>query len=95
MPEVRVIARAVAREGKREKLREALAGMLTPTRAEPGCIVYDLYESNQPGRFYFYERWESQAALNAHAASAHFQKLQGEIEGLYEGSMEINILDEV
>jgi quinol monooxygenase YgiN len=55
MDEVRVIARAVARAGKENLLRNALVGMLMPTRAEQGCRLYQLYESNNRGLFYFYE----------------------------------------
>ena len=46
MAEVRVIARSVARKGKEDQLRALLQGMLTPTRAEPGCKLYELYESD-------------------------------------------------
>jgi len=67
MAEVNVIARLVARRGKEDELRELLRGMLAPTRAESGCKLYELYESDSRGRFYFYERWESQAALDRHA----------------------------
>ena len=61
MAEVRVIARSVARKGKEDQLRALLQGMLVPTRAEKGCISYELYESDSMGRFYFDEAWESQA----------------------------------
>ncbi len=44
MAEVQVIARSVARKGKEDQLRALLQGMLTPTRAEPGCKLYELYE---------------------------------------------------
>ena len=30
-----------------------LQGMLIPTRAESGCELYELYESDSRGRFYF------------------------------------------
>jgi quinol monooxygenase YgiN len=53
MTKVRVIARAVARKGKEDQLKELLQGMLAPTRAEPGCGLYELYESGERGRFYF------------------------------------------
>ena len=69
MAEVRVIARAVARKGKEDQLKALLQGMLAPTHAEPGCKLYELYESDDWGRFYFYELWESPAALAGHAAS--------------------------
>src|SRR6266576_3935981 len=52
MDEIRVIARALARAGKEEQLRNRLVGMLTPTRAEQGCRLYELYESNNRGLFY-------------------------------------------
>ena len=53
MAEVYVIARAVACSGKENQLRELLRGMLAPTRAESGCRLYELYESDSPRRFYF------------------------------------------
>jgi quinol monooxygenase YgiN len=55
MAEVRVIARAVARKGKEDQLKSLLKGMLAPTHAEAGCRLYELYESGEWGRFYFYE----------------------------------------
>jgi quinol monooxygenase YgiN len=66
MDEIRVIARALARAGKEEQLRNTLAGMLAPTRAEQGCRLYELYESDHKGLFYFYEKWENQDALDRH-----------------------------
>ena len=63
MAEVRVIARSVARKGREDQLRELLWGMLALTRVEAGCKLYELYESDSEGRFYFHEIWESQAAL--------------------------------
>jgi len=92
MAEVRVIARAVARKGKESQLRELLRGMLAPTRAESGCGLYELYESNSAGRFYFYEIWESQAALNQHAASPHFKHLEKTVGELVGEPFEVNIL---
>jgi quinol monooxygenase YgiN len=55
MDEIRVLARALARAGKEEQLRNTLAGMLAPTRAEKGCRLYELSKSNNKGLFYFYE----------------------------------------
>ena len=92
MAEVRVIARAVAREGKESQLGELLRGMLAPTRAESGCRLYELYESDAKGRFYFYEIWERQAALNEHAASPHFEHLEKTVGELAREPFEVNIL---
>ena len=95
MAEVRVIARSVARSGKQNQLRELLRAMLSPTRAESGCKLYELYESDSPGRFYFYEIWESQAALDQHAASAHFKQLQQSVGEFVQEPFEVNILQTI
>jgi quinol monooxygenase YgiN len=95
MAEVYVIARSVARSGKEDQLRGLLAGMLAPTRAESGCKLYELYESGSQGRFYFYEIWESQAALDRHAASAHYKLLEQSVGELIQGPFEVNILQKV
>jgi quinol monooxygenase YgiN len=95
MAELRVIARSMARKGKEDQLRMLLQGMLAPTRIEPGCKLYELYESNSKGRFYFYERWESQAALDQHMATPHFKHLEQTIGELVEEPLEVNILKEL
>ena len=93
MDEIRVIARGLARAGKKDKLRNTLVGMLTPTRAEPGCRLYELYESNNRGLFYFYEEWESQDALDRHTKTPHYRQLTQNVRDLLEGAFEVNILD--
>ena len=95
MADVHVIARSVARRGRENQLRELLRGMLAPTRAESGCKLYELYESDSKGRFYFYETWESQAALDQHAASPHFKHLEQTVGELVEGPFEVNILGRI
>ena len=95
MPEVRVIARAVARDGKAEELKALLRGLIAPTRAEAGCIYYELFESNLPGLLYFNELWESQAHLDAHAASSHFTEIFGKAKALFSEPLEVNLLTAV
>jgi quinol monooxygenase YgiN len=95
MAEVRVIARSLARKGKEDQLKALLQDMLVPTRAESGCKLYELYESDSKGRFYFYEIWESQAALDQHAASPHFKHLEKAIGELVQEPFEVNILERI
>ncbi len=93
MSEIRIIARATAREGKESELKTALQAVVAPTRAEAGCKLYELYASDTKGRFYFYELWESKAALDQHVASPHFQHLAKAIPGLIEGELEVNVVE--
>lgn len=90
MPKVHVIARIVAKPGREEELKTALVGMLAPTHAEPGEKVYDLFQSDDPRRFYFVEEWADQAAFDFHAATPHFKALGPAIAPLIEGEVELN-----
>jgi quinol monooxygenase YgiN len=95
MDGIRVIARALARAGKEEELRNTLARMLAPTRAELGCRLYELYESNNKGLFYFYEEWESQDALDRHTKTPHYKQLTQNVRDLFEGTFQVDILDSI
>ena len=69
---VTVVARFSARPGMEDRVREELRRLLAPTRAETGCLNYDLHEApGSPGEFMFHENWTSAAALDRHLASAH------------------------
>jgi quinol monooxygenase YgiN len=49
------------------KVSELLAEQARLSRQEPGCVRFEVYQSsNDPTRFLLTERWESQAALDAH-----------------------------
>ncbi len=67
-----VVAEMVAQSGKEEELRGKLTGFVAPTRAESGCVQYDLHEAeDRPGHFLFFEKWTSSEALDAHLAAPH------------------------
>jgi len=71
---VTVIASMRARPGKEQEVKEALLGLCAPTRAEKGCLNYDLHQSpDDPALFLFHENWATKADLDAHSQSAHLQ----------------------
>ena len=80
---ITVIAYHRANPGKEQALREALLAVCAPTRAEKGCINYDLHVSHEdPGLLVFHENWESKADLDTHLASPHidaFRAIAGEL----------------
>lgn len=44
------------------------------TRKEPGCISYDMHQSmTDENTLVFVERWENQAAVDAHFVAPHFK----------------------
>jgi len=57
-----------------ERLADQLRALVAPTRREAGCLVYELHRDPQNlGKFMFYERFSSQAALDEHLATPHFK----------------------
>ncbi len=81
--QITVIARLRAKEGKENTLKETLLELITPSRADEGCIRYDLHEDPEnPALFMFHEIWSSKAALDKHLATPHLQKFIGLSEDL-------------
>jgi quinol monooxygenase YgiN len=70
MPEIIAIGLLKARPGMEDATRAALATLVVPTQAEEGCILYALHQGvEDPTRFAFVERWESQELHAAHVGS--------------------------
>jgi quinol monooxygenase YgiN len=68
--------------GKEAAVRSALLELVAPSRSEPGCLCYNLHESQEEsGLFVFYEQWANQAAFDAHCNSPHFLGLDAKIDG--------------
>jgi quinol monooxygenase YgiN len=95
MAKVHVIARFVAHDGSDNQFKALLQGMLIPARAESGCESYELYESDSKGRFYLNETWESQAALDRHMATPHFDRLKKTGAELLKEPFEVNLVKEL
>src|SRR5258708_28493259 len=67
-----VVAQLKARPGKEDDLRRVLLTLIEPTRAEEGCVQYDLHvHATDPSRFVFYENWTSREHLDRHLSSPH------------------------
>ena len=74
--------------GRRDELRELMRTTEDATRAEPGCLNYDLHQSvSDPTEFLFHENWASEEALRTHSASEgeHRLALRRQLGGLVDG----------
>lgn len=64
---------------------ESLKQIVEPTRAEAGCINYDLHRSlEDPTVFVFYENWETRAHWEAHDQSEHLKQHRERTAGMTE-----------
>jgi quinol monooxygenase YgiN len=81
---VRVVAHLTSKQDKIEETRAALLALIGPTRAEEGCIVYELMQNDaEPSDFTFVEEWASDAALDAHLQSEHIRTLQSKADDIF------------
>jgi len=81
---LQVVAHLKAKADKIEETRDALLELITPTRAENGCIRYELTQNNDdPTDFTFVEEWTCDASLDEHLQSEHIRKLQSRGDELF------------
>ncbi|MGR3714255.1 MAG: putative quinol monooxygenase [Shimia sp.] len=77
-----IIAQITAASGKEALVEAELKKLLAPTRAEAGCINYDLHQDNEnPGFFVFYENWESRELWRAHMDAPHLAAYMAATQG--------------
>ena len=69
---IHLIATITIRPGSLEAVIAAAKPCLEGTRAEAGCISYELFQSvEDPEKLVFVERWTDRAALTAHFHAPH------------------------
>lgn len=85
-----VLARVHARADALEKVKQECLALVAPSRAEEGCINYDLHQSAEdPAVFVFYENWVSREALDRHLEMPHSLAFDERTEGMLAAETEI------
>jgi len=89
---ITVVAVFKTKAGKESAAREAILGVVAPTRAEAGCINYDLHQNpDDPSIFMLYENWASKKALDEHLAMPYLKDLLGKGDDLFSAPVDIAI----
>jgi quinol monooxygenase YgiN len=82
MKDLIVVATITAKEGNEVLVRDALEQVVPPSRAEAGCLRYDLHiDLGNHASYVMLEAWRDQDALDAHEATPHFLDLVKAIGG--------------
>ena len=77
-----IIADIHAEPDQIERVRAELEKLIPVTRAEKGCIQYDLHQDNEdPAHFTFYENWESRKLWQAHMQAPHLKAWKKATDG--------------
>ena len=84
MAALTIIAKLKVKPGADEQLFEACRKLAEPTRAEEGCINYDMHRSIEDGTIMFYENWTTKPLWEQHMNSPHLSKFSEETEGMVE-----------
>lgn len=69
---VTIISHVRARQGYEAIVSDLLKKLVEPTRAEEGCITYNLHQSLSDSKlFVLYQTWASEGHLERHGAAPH------------------------
>ena len=90
--QVSVLAMFKAKEGLEEKVKEELMNLVGPTRAEAGCINYDLHQSSEDKtKFMLYENWISKKDLDVHLEMPYLQRFKSIADEILAEPLEITL----
>jgi quinol monooxygenase YgiN len=65
----------MANAGEETEVTNIFRELEKASRQEPGCLMYVVHRHRtDPRRFFIYEQYRDDAALEAHRQSPHFQK---------------------
>ena len=82
MTTLTIVANIKANVDNVELVKAELLKLIEVTRAETGCINYDLHQDNEnPAHFMFYENWQSRELWQMHMANQHLQDYMKATEG--------------
>lgn len=85
MAKLTIVANIKAKPDKIELVKAELLKLINITRAEEGCINYDLHQDNDnPAHFLFYENWDSRALWQTHMGAPHLAAYMAATDGAVE-----------
>lgn len=89
-----VIAKITAQPGKRDELVAGVQALVDNAENEPGTLVYLLYtDAANADVIWFYERYESQEAFDAHSSSETMKAVGMKLRDVAAGRPEVMVLD--
>jgi len=82
MSKLTIVASFHANPDKIDLVKAELEKLIPITRAEKGCLQYDLHQDNEnPAHFMFYENWESRELWQVHMKARHLAEYGKATEG--------------
>ena len=74
---IHVFVRFDAKPGRLDELRKEMLAITEPTRAEPDCLEFHLYEeTDAAGTLFVHSLWKDDAAIDAHLQFPHMKRFR-------------------
>ena len=85
MTQLTIVANIIAKPERQALVKTELLKLIEITRAEPGCINYDLHQDkDNPAHFLFFENWASRELWQTHMNNQHLKDYMAATEGAVE-----------
>jgi quinol monooxygenase YgiN len=85
-----IFGRFHAREGCEAQVAAAIAQVVPPTRAEPGCLGIEGYGDTRDSRLFFiHSRWPDEAAFELHVGLPHTVRFLETIQPLIDHPLDV------
>ncbi|MEM9477838.1 MAG: putative quinol monooxygenase [Pseudomonadota bacterium] len=85
MAKLTITGNILVKDGHVDAVKAELEKLIPITRAEAGCIQYDLHQDNEnPNYFMFYENWESRDLWQTHMQNDHLKAYMTATDGMVE-----------
>jgi (4S)-4-hydroxy-5-phosphonooxypentane-2,3-dione isomerase len=66
----------MAKTGREAEVASIFEKLTSESRKEPGCVMYQVHKhKTDPRRFFIYEQYKDDAALEAHRTTPHFLQM--------------------
>jgi quinol monooxygenase YgiN len=86
--------KCIGKPERRNDVTRVIAAIVSPSRAEAGCISYDACERlSGESEYLFFEEWTDQEALDLHFKTPHFQEFISEFTQLLQAPPSIRIYE--
>jgi len=85
MTKLTIVANIKVKSEHIATVKAELEKLIPITRAEAGCLQYDLHQDNEnPAHFLFYENWQSRELWQTHMGAPHLAAYMEATDGAVE-----------
>lgn len=91
-----IVATIKTKPGQDAAFEEVAKALVAAVNAnEPGCLLYTLLKAEEPNTYVFMERYQDEAAMQAHRSAAYFKDLGRKMGEYMDGRAQILRLREI